>query len=139
MTEEKDKLLCERYPEIFRRHRGDPTAPFSYVGFECSDGWFDIIDTLCTHIQQHMHHHRAKKHMTPEEFDEKVQVRAAQVKEKFGGLRFYVDNSDEYVRGLISMAEAFSYKTCEVCGQPGRSRRGGWIKTLCDGCCNEKK
>jgi hypothetical protein len=24
------------------------------------------------------------------------------------------------------------YRTCEVCGQPGKRREGGWIKTLCD-------
>jgi hypothetical protein len=72
--------------------------------------------------------------MTVEEFNEKVQVRAVQVKEKFGGLRFYVSGGDEYVRGLITMAESFSFRTCEDCGIPGTQRTGGWIRTLCDGC-----
>ncbi len=134
MTEEKDRLLSERYPEIFKDHRrGARETPASF-GFDCSDGWFDIIDTLCKNIQHHLTYHRARNHMTNEEFEERIQVRAVQVKEKFGGLRFYVSGGDDYVRGLISMAEGFSFKTCEDCGHPGTQRTGGWIRTLCDGC-----
>lgn len=60
------------------------------------------------------------------------QVEAVQVKEKFGGLRFYVDGGDDYTRGLIAMAEDMSFRICEVCGKPGQLRQGGWILTLCD-------
>ena len=68
-----------------------------------------------------------------EKVPEKVhQVVAVQVKEKFGGLRFYTNYSDNVVNALISMAESMSYRTCEVCGTPGKSRHGGWIRTLCD-------
>ena len=134
MTEERDRLLCERYPEIFKDRRGDPKETLMCFGFECSDGWFDIIDTLCKNIQHHLAYHRARGHTTTEEFEEKFQVRAVQVKEKFGGLRFYVNNEDEYIRGLIAMAESFSFRTCEDCGSPGSPRAGGWIRTLCDGC-----
>ena len=70
--------------------------------------------------------------MSDEAFDEIHQVRVAQVKEKFGGLRFYVDNADDYVRGAIEMAEMMSLRTCEVCGNRGRKHTGGWIRTLCE-------
>lgn len=60
------------------------------------------------------------------------QVEAVQVKEKFGTLRFYYEGGDEYIRGLVTMAEAMSAYTCEVCGAPGEARGGGWIQTLCD-------
>lgn len=60
------------------------------------------------------------------------QVEAVQVKEKFGTLRFYYEGGDEYIRGLVTMAEAMSAYTCEVCGAPGEARGGGWIRTLCD-------
>jgi NADH pyrophosphatase NudC (nudix superfamily) len=72
--------------------------------------------------------------MSDEEFDEIHQPVAAQVKEKFGGLRFYVDNADDYTRGVIAMAESMSYKTCEVCGSPGKQTGKGWIKTVCESC-----
>lgn len=55
-----------------------------------------------------------------------------QIKEKFGGLRFYVDGSDK-LEEMISQAEADSFKTCELCGKPGVLRStGSWLKTLCD-------
>ena len=59
-------------------------------------------------------------------------ITASQVKEKFGGLRFYTNGYTEEVSGMIRMAESMSYRTCEVCGNPGRSNNYGWISTLCD-------
>ena len=55
-----------------------------------------------------------------------------QIKEKFGGLRFYYDGGDEYISGLVSMAESWAACSCETCGTPGERREGGWIRTLCD-------
>ena len=62
----------------------------------------------------------------------KMNVVATDVKEKYGALRFYVYGADEYVHGLIQMAEAMSMITCETCGSPGKERGGGWTRTLCD-------
>ena len=80
-----------------------------------------------------------------------------QIKEKFGGLRFYYhlhkDGEDEEeirfgdaeeeneevrmrmherISAIIDAAEAKAYATCEVCGEPGEARDTGWVKTLCD-------
>lgn len=76
-------------------------------------------------------------------------VMIAQVKEKFGTLRFYtgpiilkenlehwhVPNFDE----AISWTEYLSGYICERCGQPGTLREGGWLKTLCDTCDSKRK
>lgn len=59
-------------------------------------------------------------------------VQAVQVKEKFGTLRFYIDYGDDYVNGLIAMAESMSSVICETCGKPGQLRYNGWIRTACD-------
>lgn len=64
---------------------------------------------------------------------------AAQVKEKFSGLRFYMTNYNEEIEKLISEAEELSYRTCEHCGVPGKQRSGGWIKTLCDDCDTKRR
>lgn len=57
----------------------------------------------------------------------------AQIKEKFGGLRFYVESSNEELGKLIGQAENLSYKTCEECGKPGApSRKRSWVKTVCE-------
>jgi hypothetical protein len=55
-----------------------------------------------------------------------------QVKEKFGGLRFYIGNGSEEIYRIISLYENKSREICEECGEPGMARGGGWIKTLCD-------
>ena len=60
-----------------------------------------------------------------------TQVTLDQVKEKFGTLRFYYSGGDDYIRGLVSMAESMSGVTCEECGKPGTQTPGGWIKTVC--------
>jgi hypothetical protein len=64
--------------------------------------------------------------------------RLLQVKEKFGGLRFYAEFDPavmERCRALVRGAEAQAARTCERCGQPGRRRTDRrWILTLCDQC-----
>jgi len=56
-----------------------------------------------------------------------------QVKEKFGGLRFYINAASDEVYDRISQAETESYETCEETGQPGKLRTDlGWWSTLCD-------
>ena len=60
--------------------------------------------------------------------------RAAQVKEKFGGLRFYMTHGDDEIYKLVNEAEALSYKICEGCGKPAEKRDGHWIYTSCDDC-----
>jgi len=56
-----------------------------------------------------------------------------QIKEKFGGLRFYV-SADSETLDFIDEMEAKSLTICEHCGKPGKPRDGGWILTLCDEC-----
>jgi hypothetical protein len=67
-----------------------------------------------------------------EDLEEIPPVVAVQIKEKFGTLRFYYDGGDEYIAGVLSMAESMSARTCEQCGSLGTARGGGWIRTLCD-------
>ena len=59
-------------------------------------------------------------------------VRVAQIKEKFGGLRFYYDGGNDVVDGMVTMAESWASRTCETCGEKGHQRGGGWVRTLCD-------
>lgn len=59
-------------------------------------------------------------------------AQAAQVKEKFGSLRFYLDGGTEEMHNLIDEAERASSVICEDCGKPGKMRKGGWIRCLCD-------
>ena len=55
-----------------------------------------------------------------------------QIKEKFGGLRYYTSGVDIETQELIANAEDKSYSICETCGEVGKLRKGGWLKTACD-------
>ena len=140
MTDEKDRALCEKYPKIFRDRHGNMQETCMFWGFSHGDGWFEILDAACAYIQSHIDWKR-REHpsLSDEEFNAEHQAVAAQVKEKFGGLRFYVDNCDDYTRGVIAMAESMSYRICEDCGNLGKKRSGGWIRTLCDSCYGESR
>jgi hypothetical protein len=58
-----------------------------------------------------------------------------QVKEKFGGLRYYAQShiADPSFQQAIHAAEAKSERTCEVCGEPGEVKATyHWLKCLCE-------
>lgn len=57
-----------------------------------------------------------------------------QVKEKFGGLRFYIGGGSDEIYERIGKAEWDSLETCENCGAPGEPEGPGWIRTLCRTC-----
>lgn len=120
MRNDLDTLLCERYPNIFaNRHKPVQDSTMGR-GFECGDGWFSLINTLCERLQFWTDHNNAP------------QAVALQVKEKFGSLRFYARGVDAEQAGMISMAQAMSEKICEICGNPGSLRTDGWHRTRCN-------
>ena len=55
-----------------------------------------------------------------------------QVKEKFGGLRFYTGAVSSEGYDLIPEAEEKSYTICEVCGEPGTCGGTGCYPTRCE-------
>ena len=60
-------------------------------------------------------------------------VEVHQVKEKFGGLRFYIGAAPQEYRDLVDAAENESYTLCATCGKPGTlDQTQWWVLTLCD-------
>ncbi len=108
---------------------------------ECvGPGWKKLVDPL-------------------EEVCKLTNTKILQVKEKFGGLRFYVSGAPEWLYDLIHVAEWASIKTCEDCGVYDGKHKGlfvtpepsdgsdrfhkvtcaatestYWIRTLCTDC-----
>ena len=104
------------YPKMFEG---------KYGGFAVGAGWYPILETLCANIQSHIDW-RVKQGK------DIAQVEVSQIKEKFGGLRFYYSGGDDEISGMVRMAEAWADIACEECGAAGTRRSGGWIRTLCD-------
>jgi hypothetical protein len=160
MKEKLDKALCEKYPIIFTNRNAPMTHTAMCWGFECGDGWYNIIDVLCGMLYSQYRQAKdryenlvkwkkecgaypwkggetitdeniaeAKAKMNEEA--ERIPT-ASQIKEKFGGLRFYVDRASDKHYNYISFAENMSYRTCEECGDAGTYYPIGWHRTLCD-------
>jgi hypothetical protein len=129
MKSELQNKLFEKYPKIFRQKDLSMQESCMYWGCDCGDGWYNIIDTLCYQIQWHIEHNLSK-----DEDPELANVEATQVKEKYGGLRFYYYGGNDFISGLVHMAEGISERTCEECAAPGTQNKVGWIHTFCTPC-----
>ena len=125
MKQELDEYLCKVFPKIFAERNLPMQETAMCWGFECGDGWFNIINQLCQNIQHHIDWKNKDKEVV-------AQVVVSQVKEKYGTLRFYYSGGDDTIDGMVSMAESMSGVTCEECGNIGESNNGGWIKVLCE-------
>jgi len=138
MKKELQDKLYEKYPKLYiQRHAGMQQSAMCW-GFSCGSGWYNIIDNLSATIQNRVDYLNGEGQHKYRELPEdhvKVVCEAVQVKEKFGGLSFYIyGDDDDYINGAISMAENLSYKTCEMCGAPGEVNDGGWRMTRCNSC-----
>ena len=71
----------------------------------------------------------------PRIYERPLTIQIDQIKEKFGGLRFYYSGGDDEIAGMVSLAENLSYNICEICGSTkdiGYTK--GWITTMCKEC-----
>ena len=123
MRRELEQKLVERWPSWFNVN-GDPLETRMADGFAHGDGWFDIVWRLCEDSEPLV---AEVEKATGRPFE------VLQVKQKLGGLRFYVSHQHrtEAVMQRIYAAESESFRTCEVCGKPG-TLRDDCIRTVCD-------
>ena len=145
----------EKYPLLFRNE--DPMEPINLFGNECPKGWDNLLDNTFRLLYSKYNHHKKDlnfwKTKTPCDYFSQEKIyesiiiaennfkdaednlpTVAQCKSKFGSLRLYCDNVNEYSQGVIDMAESMSCYTCEYCGNKGKASGGRWITTLCSSC-----
>ena len=108
--------LEEQFPKMF----SEP-----YGGVAVGEGWWPIVESLCGQIQHHIDWRTKYGNIVP-------QVVVHQIKEKFGGLRFYYEGGDDQIQGMVNMAESWAEHSCEDCGVPATRKTTGWIKNVCD-------
>jgi len=101
--------LRYRYPKLYE---------WIGFGFECGDGWLDLIDELSAKIVAIM-----------------PNAQASQVKEKWGALRVYMMSANAEIYDMLDWYEEKSKRTCEVCGNYGDFYNDkGWWKVRCVDC-----
>lgn len=103
--------------EIMKERFAEGWWPVLDVG----EGWRELLENL----------HQELIEVAPD-------YQLHQVKEKFGGLRFYFDaniKNDaaiERAQDIVDKYEDLSWKVCEITGKPGKVvSRDGWRKVLC--------
>lgn len=124
--EEFETKLQKQFPLMYKDN----------VSVWVDEGWHKIVFELSNEIQKYIIATNSRRQWlidNDKPFGELIeQVVVEQVKEKFGGLRFYYNGGDDYIAGMVSIAETWAENTCEVCGNRGVGRNLPWIKTLCD-------
>ena len=88
--------------------------------------WTSVIADLVK-IMKHRENH-----------NKDLNYKVMQVKTKFGRMRFYVENCDDYLYGAIRLAEEQCYKICNTCGSYGKEKlnTGSYNKSHCTWCTN---
>lgn len=116
MLEIEQKLIA-RIPKGYGRY------------ISCNEGWYKILEEIDNKLA----------YLDPN-------YRIAQIKEKYGTLRFYFDTDAEglmrdIMYDCVRAGEFASSYTCEYCGArwTTKLREGGWLKTLCDDCWVKKQ
>jgi len=143
MDAELQDKLYEKYPDLFSNRNKSCMESCMCWGCEVGNGWYELLSSVCWRIFQHEENIEDRKRILadqPEKIKEELaysHVKFDQVKEKYGGLRIYYSGGDDYVDGVVGMAEEYSYKVCEVCGNAGKPNKDGWITTLCESCRNK--
>jgi hypothetical protein len=130
MNPKLTRKLWLKYPNLYRDKNAPITRSLIPFGFECGDGWYDLIDNLSKELEKLCKLENSK--LTKKKIAEGYGYRASQVKEKFGTLRFYMSFETDEMSDLIDLAEKVSAETCEICGKPGITRGFlAWVQTLC--------
>lgn len=109
-----------------------PPTSYEWFGIECGDGWKELYQPLVDFVIRYNEEHAGT--------DSYLEI--TQIKEKWGGLRFYwsgenVDKETcDRLSAMVKEAEDESYRVCEMCG----TREGvgitvdGWYTTICSEC-----
>lgn len=133
-----NKKLCKRYPFLIPRNRWtdklmwDKTdkyfMPYSYTELDAMpDGWRRAFGVeMCEEI---------RKELVKYNYLDKYRI--AQIKEKYGGLRWYDLGipKDSKIWEIIDKYTELSHHTCMICGRPAETSSDGyWLYTLCDKC-----
>jgi len=142
MNKRNQAFLWKRFaPFLPDKKTLTPENSCMYWGFAVGDGWYQLVKQLLLDIEK-------LYRLYPDDFKG---FRIEQVKEKFGGLRFYVNHypncgvpdvlptveffEKNPLAKLIADAEEASFTICEDCGSDGKLRQDrSWVRTLCDGC-----
>jgi predicted nucleic acid-binding Zn ribbon protein len=115
----KQEKIFNDFPSLYKEKDLPPSETCMCWGLDVGNGWESLIRELSSKISE----------LDPD-------CVAVQVKEKFGGLRFYTGPATNEVFDLIQEYGRKSLKICENCGTDRKVKQVGtrWIYTRCPDC-----
>lgn len=131
MSPEKDKHLCESFPDLYADRNKSMRETCMSFGFSVGNGWYELLYFLSADLT---------KMINKLPIEERKKYKAFQVKEKYGSLRFYMTEYTPEMDDRIHVAELRSLRICERCGEKGNLvESNNWYKVLCKKCIDEDK
>ena len=123
---EHNKKLIEEYPFLKIDDNCD-TIDYTWLDY-MPIGWrIAFGEQLCKEIKEEL--------IKNNELDS---YKIIQIKEKFGGLRWYDNSGLPGMQFIVAKYEALSEKTCINCGKPANWISKGWIIPYCDDCATKQ-
>lgn len=116
--DELDRLYLQEYQRLAKKFPRLYTKVMCGISFHLA--WGPVIDELSEEIEKIVME------------DNLTEFKVDQVKEKFGGLRYYVSGANDRVYKAIAKAEKKIETMCVVCGEPGKLCTNGWWTVYCD-------
>ena len=140
--QKKNKALCERYPFLIPRNvwtgkritdgagywsDSDKVPEYNYEWTlldNMPEGWRKAFgEQMCEEMREAL--------IDEGRLDDYV---ITDIKEKYGGLRWYSYGETERTIKIIHKYEELSHRTCIRCGAPATVVTTGWINPYCDDC-----
>lgn len=122
-----NKALCERYPFLIIHNQwtNEPKENYDYIELDSMpSGWRSAFGMqMCEEIREVL----IKNSYL-------YDYRIADIKEKYGELRWYDFGAPEEVHNIIDKYTELSRKICICCGQPATKISMGWNSPWCDKC-----
>jgi len=122
MRQDLIQKLITKYPNLYRDFV-NAKGPRGYMSV--GNGWFPLINDLSSKLEKMIL-------KLPE--NKQKYYKATQIKQKWGGLRYYMNDRTAEMRIVMEDAERESWITCEVCGKPGKLNQqvmGKWVTVSC--------
>lgn len=134
MKKELEESLVQKYPEMLKEYYLSPFESCLGRGFECDDGWYELVDKCCSQLKQY-------------EKKQNIKIIVTQIKEKLARLTIYIRVSSgkkEHINDAWNIANNFAEKSryvCESCGKKFdeiiTKNIDGWLSTKCENCRKE--
>lgn len=140
--QKKNKALCERYPFLIPRNvwtgkritdgagldsDSDKVPEYNYEWTlldNMPEGWRKAFgEQMCEEMREAL--------IDEGRLDDYV---ITDIKEKYGGLRWYSYEETARTIKIIHKYEELSHRTCIRCGAPATVVTTGWINPYCDNC-----